>query len=203
MWAHVMILSTLLYTNKMLYDVGTMLLENQATLLPVISASFHKYARELVDEWGAEESPEVNSRWILSEIKAKYKHHVACVCKVRKYGTLVFRPTSDIHTLLSEALWKLKPFQESRDKANSDIAPKTDGDNEIATCSIAHINSLLHTQIQSYIGKADTNTQDCSLGSHKMKGSAYSTLAVPTTAPPIPLTLHSIFLVHLAELCKQ
>ena len=43
----------------------------------------------------------------------------------------------------------------------------------------------------------------CSLGSHKMKGSAYSTLAVPTTAVPIPLTLHSIFLVHLAELCKQ
>ena len=36
-----------------------------------------------------------------------------------------------------------------------------------------------------------------------MKGSAYSTLAVPTTAVPIPLTLHSIFLVHLAELCKQ
>ena len=43
----------------------------------------------------------------------------------------------------------------------------------------------------------------CSLGSHKMKGSAYSTLVVPTTAVPIPLTLHSIFLVHLAELCKQ
>ena len=32
-----------------------------------------------------------------------------------------------------------------------------------------------------------------------MKGSAYSTLAVPTTAVPIPLTLHNIFLVHLAE----
>ena len=102
----------------------------------------------------------MNSRWILSEIKAKYKHHVACVCKVRKYSTLVFRPTSDIHALLSEALWKLKPFQESRDKANSDIAPTSGGDNEIATCSIPHINSLLHTQIQSYIGRADTNAQD-------------------------------------------
>ena len=36
-----------------------------------------------------------------------------------------------------------------------------------------------------------------------MKGSAYSTLAVPTTAVPIQLTQHSIFLVQLAELCKQ
>ena len=39
------------------------------------------------------------------EITAKYQHHVIYVCKVRKYGTLVYRPTSlDIHALLSEAL---------------------------------------------------------------------------------------------------
>ena len=36
-----------------------------------------------------------------------------------------------------------------------------------------------------------------------MKGSTYNTLEVPTTALPIQLTLHSIVLVHLAELCKQ
>ena len=35
-----------------------------------------------------------------------------------------------------------------------------------------------------------------------MKGTAYSTLAVPTAAVSILLTLHSIFLVHLGELCK-
>ena len=34
----------------------------------------------------------------------------------------------------------------------------------------------------------------CSLGSHKMKDSAYLL--------PVLLTLHSIFLVHLTELCK-
>ena len=32
-----------------------------------------------------------------------------------------------------------------------------------------------------------------------MKGSAYSALVVPTITVPILLTLHSIFLVHLAE----
>ena len=97
-------------TNKMLVDVGTMLLDNQATLLPIICANFHRYATELAVEQDSEESLElksVNSRWILGEITAKYQHHVACVCKVRKYGTLVYRPTSDIHALLSEALWKI------------------------------------------------------------------------------------------------
>ena len=35
-----------------------------------------------------------------------------------------------------------------------------------------------------------------------MKGSAYSTLAIPTTTVTILLILHSIFLVYLDELCK-
>ena len=51
--------------------------------------------------------------------------------------------------------------------------------------------------------RVDLHNNVCSLESHKMKGSAYSTLAVPTTAVSIPLTMHSIFLVHLDELCKQ
>ena len=93
--------------TAILLDVGEMLLENHATLLPTVCASFHHYATELAVEHGIEEPPElklVNTRWILCEI-TKYQHHVACVCKVRKYGTLVYRPTSDIHAL---ALWKIK-----------------------------------------------------------------------------------------------
>ena len=60
------------------------------------------------------------------------------------------------------------------------------------------------TESEYLIDVSTTNCKyiiPCSLGSHKMKGSAYSTLAVPTTAVPIQLILHSIFLVHLAELC--
>ena len=54
--------------------------------------------------------------------------------------------------------------------------------------------SLLHSQ--QWLHSPNT------LGSRKMKGSAYSIIAVPTTAMPIPQTLHSVYLVHLAELCK-
>lgn len=76
-----------------------MLLEHQATLLPIICANFNQYVRELAEQQEVEELPEVNSRRILCEIKARYQHHVACVCKVRKY---VFRPTS---TWRAMALW--------------------------------------------------------------------------------------------------
>ena len=141
-------------TNKMLMDVGEMLLENNATLLPTVCASFHHYATELAVEHGIEEPPElklVNSRWILCEIKAKYQHHFACVCKVRKYGTLVYRPTSDIHALLSEALWKIKNSKLGRSEAKDEhVAPAPDMTD---TISIGHMNRLIHTQIESSVGQ--------------------------------------------------
>ena len=68
-------------TNKMLVDVGTMLLENQAMLLPIICANFHQYARELAEEQEVEEPPEINSRRILCEMKAKYCCSVCVRCK--------------------------------------------------------------------------------------------------------------------------
>lgn len=70
----------------------------------------------------------------------------------------MFRPTSDIHALLSDALWKLKPFQESRDEANSDIAPTSDGDNEIATCSIPHIKSFTHSDSDTKLYEITMNS---------------------------------------------
>ena len=138
-------------TKKMLMDVGEMLLENNATLLPTVCASFHHYATELAVEHGIEELKLVNSRWILCEIKAKYQHHVACVCKVRKYGTLVYRPTSDIHALLSEALWKIKNSKLGRSEAKDEhVAPAPDMTD---TISIGHMNRLIHTQIESSVGQ--------------------------------------------------
>ena len=90
-----------------IFDVGTMLLEHKATLFPIIiCTNINEHLTQLEAEKGVPNPPELNSRWVLGEITAKYQHHVAYVCKVRKYGTLVYRPTSDMHALLSEALWK-------------------------------------------------------------------------------------------------
>ena len=96
-----------LATTKMLIMVGKMLLNNKATLLPTICSEFKTYVNELSTAVDIQKHPEiqlVSSKWILTEILAKYQHHVTYICKVRKYGTLVYRPTSDVHALLSEAL---------------------------------------------------------------------------------------------------
>ena len=60
-------------TDHMLIEVGRMLLENRATLLPAIYSSFLQHTKHLVAQ-GMQEPPElkmVNCRWILCEITAR------------------------------------------------------------------------------------------------------------------------------------
>ena len=138
-------------TNRMLLDVWTMLLDNRASLLPIICANFHRYAKQLAVAKGIEEPAElklVTSRRILCEIKAKYQHHVAYTCKVQMYGTLVYRPTSDMHTILTEALWKIRTKGVDRDEVHHEpITSLPDSEN----LNICDMNSLIHAQIESYI----------------------------------------------------
>ena len=148
-------------TNRMLNAVGTMLMEYRATLLPTICSDFNQHTKDLTAAQGIQEPPElksISSRWILSEITAKYQHHVTYACKVRKHGTLVYRPTSDLFTLLSEAMWKLNLHVEpAKSEALDEHACMctctcTSNSGDLTdTCSIGHINKLVHAQIDSYV----------------------------------------------------
>ena len=71
---------------------------------------------------------------------------------MRKYGTLVFRPTCDL-ALLSEAMWKLKQVEVQSEEKDTHVpksahANTTQGSDEI---SIEHVDRLIHTQIEKYL----------------------------------------------------
>ena len=96
-----------------------------------------------------QELKSISSRSVLSEITAKYQHHVTSTCKVRKHGTLVYRHNSDILALLSEALWKLKQIHVELIRSEAlDTSVSTCPDPAEA-CNIGHVNKLIHTQIES------------------------------------------------------
>ena len=98
-----------------------------------------------------QELKSISSRSVLSEITAKYQHHVTYTCKVRKHGTLVYRHNSDILALLSEALWKLKQAHVEPIRSEAlDTSVSTCPDPAEA-CNIGHVNKLIHTQIESYL----------------------------------------------------
>ena len=143
-------------TNKMLIEVGRMLLENRAALLPTIHLKFMQCARDLMSESRIQKLPDlqfITSRHILSEIIATFQHHVIYACKVRKYGTLVYRPNSDLVVLLSEALWKMKQINAhvAVQCATEDEHAHTEKDTN--TRELCNINKLVHAQIDRYSSK--------------------------------------------------
>ena len=165
--------------NRMLFDVGTMLLANRATLLPTICANFNQHAEQLLHEHGVEaplELKQINSRWILCELKAKYEHHITCKCKVRKYGTLVYRPTTDVYTLLSEALWRLSRHEANTvETGDTTVTPALHDD----VCSIIDLNRLVHSHIE-YISKASQDYDEFDLNQHIAKVSPQLWHAIQT-----------------------
>ncbi len=77
--------------------------------LLVVLDQFQGYATELaaasqLDEEGTVKS--VSSTWLLSGLTANLNHHIAYSCKTRKYGTLIYRPTTDLLPSLQKAMWK-------------------------------------------------------------------------------------------------
>ncbi len=50
----------------------------------------------------------VTSRWVLSSLTATLQYHIAYKCTVRKYGTLIYRPNTDLLPVLTQALWRVR-----------------------------------------------------------------------------------------------
>ena len=137
--------------------VGNVLLEKRALLLPKIHSIFRQEARSLLATKGMEEPPDftnLSSRWLLSELIGRLQHHMMYSCKVRKYGTLIYRPSSDIVLLLTEAMWKLQ-------KATDEIHVHAPVENR-EHCTSAHskdqqdmknINKLIHSQIRTFLSE--------------------------------------------------
>ena len=136
--------------------VGNALLENRALPLPSIYSVFIQERTTLFNAKGVREPQEhttLSSRWLQSELVGRLQHHMVYTCKVRKYGTLLYRPSSDIVMLLTEAMWKLR---------NTEQAEGEKEEEKQADCTTAHstnqldasnINKLLHLQIQTFVAE--------------------------------------------------
>jgi len=54
----------------------------------------------------------VTPAFILSHLTATLQHHIQYSCPIRKFGTLLFRPGSNLIKPLTQALWKLRNNQQ-------------------------------------------------------------------------------------------
>ena len=92
--------------------VAKELLNYQVLILPSVHDFFSQQLRDIIQVFNLEGVENVHqlvtSQWILSNLIGTLEHHLTCVCKVRKQGTLMFRQNTDCTSSLSQALWKLR-----------------------------------------------------------------------------------------------
>lgn len=53
----------------------------------------------------------VTCMWALSSLKANLQHHITYRYPVCKYGTLIFRPNTDLIPFLQKTMWKLRQLE--------------------------------------------------------------------------------------------
>ena len=140
--------------------VGRELLKHRALLLPKIYTMLCKKAKDTVKLYNLDCTTDVTSivstRWVLSSITASLEGHVQYHCAVRKYGTVIYRQSSDLHTELSHALWSShrSPHGETECLVNTP-------DDE--TKLLEALNTRVHAQVKAFTAKDDTEHSNFSI----------------------------------------
>ena len=89
--------------TRVVVSVGRELLDGNVMLLPDVHELFNSNASQLSQHLHENINiPElVTSAYVLSNLTANLQHHIMFSCKVKKYGTLIYRPNSDLRTVAS------------------------------------------------------------------------------------------------------
>ena len=92
----------------------------------------------------------VTSAYILSSLTTSLQHHIEYCCKTKKYGTLFYRPNTDLKPALAQSLWQLRQKTKNESDPTS-TNPTTESVeeqldqvellNDLNSLACAHINS--------------------------------------------------------------
>ena len=131
--------------TRVVIAVGKELLNGNVMLLPDVHELFNSYATEL-SQYLHEDiniTKLVTSAYILSNLTANLQHHIAYTCTVKKYGTHIYRPNTDLRPALAQALWRIRTTGET---ASSRVASPPDHRqvlDDLNTRACSHITSYL------------------------------------------------------------
>ena len=138
---------------KTTIDVGKKLLNREALLLPMINDIFNSHACHIIRIKQKEDSVNakelVTSRWILLQLTVNLKQHIASTCKVRKYGTLIYRPNTDLLSVISQLLWKIRGLEIN--KSDDNIPENTCKFKDNSDQVLDNLNKRIHSSIKTLL----------------------------------------------------
>ena len=146
--------------NSVTEFVAQQLLVENALLLPDITDKFYAEAANLTGQEQPEIKKSVTPTFVLSNLVSTLQHHLAYSCTVRKYGTLLYRPGSDLTKPLTQALWKLRQHKNA-----STLSPPTNEDRhrvlrDFNDRARQHINYFLKNNDKHTFQMADNTLQE-------------------------------------------
>ena len=140
--------------KRVVVAVGKELLDRNVLLLPSVYDLFCSQASELSCnlEEEVDTTKLVTSAWIMSSLKVTLKNHIVYTCKIRKYGTLIYRPNTDLASALSRALWQLRTIHKvpSEIMSTASSAPVNPCPNAVLDDLNLRAQSLVKTQLSTH-----------------------------------------------------
>ena len=79
--------------------IGEVLLQRKAIVLPAAHDFFSEKCNEIlatVDQQETVTKMTVKSLWVLRTLTSVLQHHLLYSCEARQYGTILYRPNTDI-----------------------------------------------------------------------------------------------------------
>ena len=146
--------------KRVVVDVGRELMDKNALLLPTVRDLLCQYATELLRVNNLDITQLVTSRWILSNLTTTLQDHMAYKCSVRKYGTLIYRPNTDLRLTLAQALWRVQNYEKVGIAVLQDSDSSKTISEETGTHYLEELNARVHSQIRALLAKDAVSPYD-------------------------------------------
>ncbi len=144
-------------------QVGYKLLEREVILLPAVHNKFQTYTTELAAGSNLQDSvTSVSAMWLLSGLTTNFEHHMTYSCKIRKYGTLLYRPNTDLLPSLQKAMWTIRQLEVTKGELQSQLADAKLQARSKSTCTsqdgssrkvLDELNDDVHSEIRRQLAK--------------------------------------------------
>ena len=134
---------------RLTVEIGHQLLNGEVMLLTQVHNRVIAISKDIVDSISESDlKAVVSSRWVLSSLTATFEHHITYFSKVKKYGTLIYRPNTDLKLALVKAKWALSQGRQSTTVPKEPTETKVIMDN---------LNEQIHSYIKTLLA-ADSKT---------------------------------------------
>ena len=141
--------------DKTVIYVGEELLQRKVILLPVVHDFFSGCFHEILTEGDLQgiEKTSVTSLWVLSNLTSALQQHLVFSCKTCKYGTMLYRPNTDLRPIQQQALWKLRQYELQPNKVQPDPPQNPPSNALVMDKVLDDLNVKVQDQCRSFLAK--------------------------------------------------